>query len=111
MKINNTKYALLSASQDFMVTVLMLASGIVTDRMVGESEKTHEKRRTNILLGRRKGYRVWKLDIYCWLYFHRSCYDDSQLRVHGVRNRCVCAGRYRHASCAVQNLFILVSAK
>ncbi|KAE9975603.1 hypothetical protein EG328_003116 [Venturia inaequalis] len=35
MKINNTKYALLSASQDFMVTVLMLASGIVTDRLGG----------------------------------------------------------------------------
>lgn len=37
MKINNTKYALLSASQDFMVTVLMLGSGIVTDRLVRES--------------------------------------------------------------------------
>jgi hypothetical protein len=37
MKINNTKYALLSASQDFMVTILMLPSGLVTDRLVSDS--------------------------------------------------------------------------
>ncbi|QDS68560.1 hypothetical protein FKW77_000097 [Venturia effusa] len=35
MQIDNTKYALLSASQDFMTTVLMPASGVLTDRMGG----------------------------------------------------------------------------
>ena len=35
MKIDNTKFALLEASEDFMVTALMLVSGIVTDRIGG----------------------------------------------------------------------------
>ncbi|CAD6442811.1 f4954846-59da-4468-a20f-d3a015b49ccd [Sclerotinia trifoliorum] len=35
MKINNKQYALLSSSQDFMVTALMLVSGVVTDRIGG----------------------------------------------------------------------------
>jgi hypothetical protein len=35
MNINNTEYALLDASQDFMVTALMLVSGVVTDRIGG----------------------------------------------------------------------------
>lgn len=35
LKINNTQFALLDASEDFMVTVLMLLSGIVTDRIGG----------------------------------------------------------------------------
>jgi hypothetical protein len=35
MNINNTEYALLDASQDFMVTALMLLSGVVTDRIGG----------------------------------------------------------------------------
>lgn len=35
LNINNTQYALLSASEDFMVTVLILFSGIVTDRIGG----------------------------------------------------------------------------
>ncbi|CAG8976943.1 hypothetical protein HYALB_00008854 [Hymenoscyphus albidus] len=35
MKINNTKFALLDASEDFMVTVLMLLSGLVTDKIGG----------------------------------------------------------------------------
>ena len=35
LKINNTEYALLDASEDFMKTALVLASGIVTDRIGG----------------------------------------------------------------------------
>jgi hypothetical protein len=35
MKINNTQFALLEASEDFMVTALMLVSGLVTDRIGG----------------------------------------------------------------------------
>lgn len=35
LKINNTQYALLDASEDFMVTLLMLVSGVVTDRIGG----------------------------------------------------------------------------
>jgi len=35
MKINNTQFALLEASEDFMITVLMLVSGLVTDRIGG----------------------------------------------------------------------------
>ncbi|CAL3962005.1 unnamed protein product [Diplocarpon coronariae] len=35
LKINNTRYALLDASQDFMKTALVLVSGIVTDRIGG----------------------------------------------------------------------------
>ncbi|CAH0038475.1 unnamed protein product [Clonostachys solani] len=35
MKINNTQFSLLEASEDFMVTALMLLSGIVTDRIGG----------------------------------------------------------------------------
>ncbi|BFZ62472.1 hypothetical protein YB2330_003566 [Saitoella coloradoensis] len=37
LKINNTKYALLTSSQDFMVTVLILFSGMWTDRVGGAS--------------------------------------------------------------------------
>lgn len=35
MKINNTQYALLDGSEDFMITILMLLSGLVTDRIGG----------------------------------------------------------------------------
>lgn len=35
MKINNTQFALLEASEDFMVTLLMIASGLVTDSIGG----------------------------------------------------------------------------
>ncbi|KAH6709122.1 major facilitator superfamily domain-containing protein [Leptodontidium sp. MPI-SDFR-AT-0119] len=35
LKINNTEYALLDASEDFMKTALVLVSGIVTDRIGG----------------------------------------------------------------------------
>jgi hypothetical protein len=35
MNINNTQFSLLEASEDFMATVLMLLSGIITDRVGG----------------------------------------------------------------------------
>ncbi|KAH7309162.1 major facilitator superfamily domain-containing protein [Stachybotrys elegans] len=35
MHINNTRFALLEASEDFMVTALMLVSGLITDRIGG----------------------------------------------------------------------------
>ncbi|KAI0746262.1 MFS transporter [Daedaleopsis nitida] len=35
LKINNAQYAVLEASQDFMVTALILVSGVVTDRIGG----------------------------------------------------------------------------
>ncbi|KAF9875382.1 major facilitator superfamily transporter [Colletotrichum karsti] len=35
LKIDNTQFSLLEASEDFMVTALMLVSGIVTDRIGG----------------------------------------------------------------------------
>ncbi|RDW92358.1 hypothetical protein BP5796_01752 [Coleophoma crateriformis] len=35
LHINNTQYALLEASEDFMITLLMLVSGVVTDRIGG----------------------------------------------------------------------------
>ncbi|KAL2072671.1 hypothetical protein VTL71DRAFT_12014 [Oculimacula yallundae] len=35
LKINNTEYALLDASEDFMKTALVLVSGVVTDRIGG----------------------------------------------------------------------------
>ncbi|KAI1852197.1 hypothetical protein JX265_013050 [Neoarthrinium moseri] len=37
LSINNTQYALLEASEDFMVTVLILLSGLLTDRIGGAS--------------------------------------------------------------------------
>jgi hypothetical protein len=40
--INNTQYALLSGSEDFMVTALMLLSGLVTDRIGGAGELSSE---------------------------------------------------------------------
>jgi hypothetical protein len=38
LKINNTQFALLEASEDFMVTLLILFSGVVTDRIGGAGE-------------------------------------------------------------------------
>lgn len=35
MDINNVQFSLLEASEDFMATVLMLPSGLVTDRVGG----------------------------------------------------------------------------
>ncbi|PVI04584.1 MFS general substrate transporter [Periconia macrospinosa] len=37
MKVNNKQFALLEASEDFMVTVLMLFSGFITDKIGGAS--------------------------------------------------------------------------
>ena len=38
LKVNNKQFALLEASEDFMVTVLMLFSGVITDRIGGASK-------------------------------------------------------------------------
>ncbi|KUJ22650.1 MFS general substrate transporter [Mollisia scopiformis] len=38
LKINNTEYALLDASEDFMKTALVMVSGVVTDRIGGAKE-------------------------------------------------------------------------
>lgn len=35
MNINNVQFSLLEASEDFMATVLLLPSGVVTDRVGG----------------------------------------------------------------------------
>jgi hypothetical protein len=35
LDINNTQFALLEASEEFLVTLLMMASGILTDRIGG----------------------------------------------------------------------------
>jgi hypothetical protein len=35
LDINNTQFALLEASEEFLVTILMMASGILTDRIGG----------------------------------------------------------------------------
>jgi len=37
MDINNTQFAVLDASEDFMVTALVLVSGLITDRIGGAS--------------------------------------------------------------------------
>lgn len=42
MKINNTQFSLLEASEDFMVTALMLLSGVVTDRIGGAGTKNRK---------------------------------------------------------------------
>lgn len=39
MHVNNTQFALLEASENFMVTALMLVSGLVTDRIGGAGRK------------------------------------------------------------------------
>ena len=38
LNINNTQFALLEASEDFMATALMLVSGWITDRIGGAGE-------------------------------------------------------------------------
>jgi hypothetical protein len=48
LKINNTQYALLSGSEDFVKTCLMLFTGLVTDRLGGAGKSLAEKRRKNI---------------------------------------------------------------
>lgn len=39
MSINNAQFAVLTASEDFIKTALILVSGIVTDRIGGASAK------------------------------------------------------------------------
>lgn len=43
LHINNTEYALLDASEDFMKTALVLLSGVVTDRIGGASSSPIQK--------------------------------------------------------------------
>lgn len=40
MHINNAQYSVLEASEDFMVTALILVSGAVTDRIGGAGRDT-----------------------------------------------------------------------
>lgn len=42
LQIDNKQFALLEASEDFMVTALMLCSGIVTDRIGGAGKQASE---------------------------------------------------------------------
>lgn len=40
MGVSNTQFSLLEASEDFMATVLLLGSGIITDRVGGAGLST-----------------------------------------------------------------------
>lgn len=40
LHINNAQYSVLEASEDFMVTALILVSGAVTDRIGGAGESS-----------------------------------------------------------------------
>lgn len=40
LHINNAQYSILEASEDFMVTALILVSGAVTDRIGGAGESS-----------------------------------------------------------------------
>lgn len=46
MNINNTQFSLLEASEDFMVTALMMLSGIVTDRIGGAGKSAIQMQHT-----------------------------------------------------------------
>ncbi|KAF5863655.1 hypothetical protein ETB97_009588 [Aspergillus alliaceus] len=53
MHISNTQFSLLEASEDFMVTLLMLGSGIVTDRVGGAVAAATTVRSFNFMIGGR----------------------------------------------------------
>lgn len=69
--INNTQYAVLTASENFMVTALMLVSGVVTDRIGGAGTNTKmfilldllTSFRCNLL---RKYHLHYWIHSYCW---------------------------------------------
>lgn len=43
LKINNTQFALLEASEEFMATALMMLSGLATDRIGGTGTDSHSR--------------------------------------------------------------------
>lgn len=81
LHINNTQYALLEASEDFMVTALILASGVVTDR-IGGAGITHIislETLTNMI----RGYCVREHHLYHRLNLGGCCSSSPVFQVYG----------------------------
>lgn len=49
LHINNAQYSVLEASEDFMVTALILVSGAVTDRIGGAGESSPPPPNSSVL--------------------------------------------------------------
>ncbi|KAG5794059.1 hypothetical protein H9Q69_006889 [Fusarium xylarioides] len=83
LHINNTQFSLLEASEDFMVTALMLVSGIVTDRIGGA-----ETRRDAVW----QSYLFGRINLGGW------SGSDSVIQIHDGWQGRARPRRYRHPS-------------
>lgn len=104
MNINNVQFSLLEASEDFMATILLLPSGLVTDRvggaggcltihsLLGDVQANQEGTRND---------RVREHRLYDRINSRGCGYDGALLQFHDWRSSDSGAGRYRDADCAV----------
>lgn len=100
MKIDNKQYALLSASQDFMVTALMMVSGLVTDRIGGAGKSTISFVYLQLLTISRRDL-LWQHHLHNWLYSHcRSC-SNQKLSIHDWWYNCSSSWRYCYSNCTI----------
>lgn len=114
MKINNTQYALLDASEDFMKTVLILASGLVTDRIGGAGKKPPLKlplRLNKILTKNNRSNSLWKPNFHSRVYHRRCVCSNTHLQSNDIWKGRASSGRYLHPSGPVQNIFFLVPSQ
>ena len=78
LHINNKQYALLEASQDFMVTLLVLVSGVVTDRIGGASMGTCSYLSKSLMLTTTRCDTLRQRDLQYWIYLDR-CRNNSPI--------------------------------
>lgn len=101
MKIDNKQYALLSASQDFMVTALMLVSGVVTDRIGGAGMIIKTLALLHVLIDFRRNL-LWEHHLYHWVYSHCRSRANEELSVYDRGHNRPSVWRHRDTSCTVR---------
>lgn len=107
MGITNTQFSLLEASEDFMVTALMMVSGIVTDRIGGAGKRSIRIMVTfsdDIL----RCHAVRKLDLLYRLYLGCRSSSNPFLQVHDSWTSRSSFGRHRNPDRPVQGILVLV---
>ena len=110
MHINNTQFAILEASEDFMVTALVLVSGIVTDRIGGASMRPILTFCSALMLENRGNF-VRERHLHHRLYICCCSYNSPLVSLHDFWPSGSCTRRHRDPDCSVQDLFVVVSTK
>lgn len=92
-----------------MKTVLVLVSGVVTDRIGGARMSFPLGIERSLISSR--GNSLWKYDLHRWIYFGSRRHDGSELSILDFRRSCSSLGGHCNSSCSIQDFLFLVPAE